>query len=92
MQTVLSAGAAHLQGRQRQCKGCNEVPGEVRQVDQPAHISLVNQLELVPEAVSEGDAMGLAGRHDTLEQVGIVRIPAALLQAALHAHTHHLPL
>lgn len=31
------------------------------QVDKAAHVCLLNQLELIPEAVSERDAVGLAG-------------------------------
>lgn len=82
----------YLETAQRQSKVGKEVACEVGQVDQAPHVCLVHQLELVPQAIPERDAVGLAGRYDALQQVSIVGVPAALLQAAVHTHTHHLPL
>ncbi len=87
-----SKSMAHLQDRRRQSEACNELGSEVSQVDEAAHVSLLHQLELVPEAVLQGHPVGFAGSQQALQQVGVVGVPAALLQTALHCHSHHLPL
>lgn len=83
---------AYLEYRGRQSKACNELAGQVCQVDEAAHVCLLHQLELVPQAVLQRHPVGFAGGQQALQQVHIVWVPAALLQAALHTHPHHLPL
>ena len=91
--TVAAARASpHLQDRRGQSEACNELGSKVSQVDEAAHVSLLHQLELVPQAVLQGHPVGFAGSQQAVQQVGVVGVPAALLQTALHCHPHHLPL
>ena len=83
---------AHLQDSRRQSEACNELGSKVSQIDEAAHVSLLHQLELVPQAVLQGHPVGFAGSQQALQQVGVVGVPAALLQTALHCYPHHLPL
>lgn len=61
-------------------------------VDEAPHVSLLSLLELIPQAVLQGDSMCFASSQQALQQVHIVWVPAALLQAAIHCDSHHLAL
>ena len=64
----------------------------MRKVDEAPHVSLLSLLELIPQAVLQGDSVCLAGSQQALQQVHIIWVPAALLQAALHCDSHHFAL
>lgn len=59
---------------------------------QRACSDVAHLLEVVPEAELQRDAVSLDGAHEAGQQVGVVGIPGALLQAALQHHPHHLSL
>ena len=61
-------------------------------IDEAPHVGLLSLLELIPQAVLQGDSVCLAGSQQALQQMHVVRVPAALLQAALHCDSHHLTL
>ncbi len=62
-----SKSMAHLQDSRRQSEACNELGSKVSQIDEAAHVSLLHQLELVPQAVLQGHPVGFAGSQQALQ-------------------------
>ena len=52
---------AYLEYRGRQSKACNELACQVCQIDEAAHVRLLHQFELVPQAVLQRHPVGFAG-------------------------------
>ena len=84
--------APHLEDGRRQGESGDELACQVGKVDEAPHVSLLCLLELIPQAVLQGDSVRFAGSQQALQQVHIVWVPATLLQAALHCDSDHLPL
>ena len=82
----------HLKDGRRQCESGNELACQVGKIDEAPDVSLFCLLELVPQAILQGDSVRFAGSQQALQQVHIIGVPAALLQAALHCDSNHLPL